>query len=36
VLAAPQREIERRQKLAEEWRAQEEKARSVNLPNFHP
>ena len=36
ALAAPQRDIERRQKLAEEWRAQEEKARSVNLPNFHP
>jgi hypothetical protein len=36
ALAAPQREIERRQKLAEERRTQEEKARSVNVPNFHP
>jgi len=36
VLAAPQREIDRRQKLAEEWRVQGEKARAVNLPNFHP
>jgi hypothetical protein len=36
VLAAPQREIERRQKLDEERRAQEEKARTVNIPNFHP
>jgi len=36
ALAAPQREIDRRQKLAEEWRVQEEKARSVNLPNFQP
>jgi hypothetical protein len=36
ALAAPQRDIDRRQKLAEEWRVQEEKARSVNLPNFQP
>jgi hypothetical protein len=34
--AAPQREIDRQQKLDEEWRAREEKARSLNLPNFHP
>jgi hypothetical protein len=36
ALAAPQREIDRQQKLDEERRAQEEKARSVNLPNFRP
>ena len=36
VLAAPQREIERREKLDEERRAQEQKARTVNMPNFHP
>jgi len=36
ALAAPQREIEQRQKLAEQRRAQEEKARDVNIPNFHP
>jgi hypothetical protein len=35
-LAAPQREIDRREKLADEWRSQQEKSRSVNLPNFHP
>ena len=34
--AAPQREIDRQQKLEEEWRAREEKSRSLNLPNFHP
>jgi hypothetical protein len=36
ALAAPQQEIERRQKLAEERRAQDEKARNVNAPNFRP
>jgi len=36
ALAAPQREIDRRLKLDEERRAQEEKARSLNLPNFQP
>ena len=35
-IAAPQREIERRKKLDEERRAQEEKLRTVNMPNFHP
>ncbi len=36
ALAAPQRESERRQKLAEDSRVQEEKARTVNRPNFRP
>lgn len=36
ALSAPQREIERQQKLVEQQRAQDEKARSVNMPNFHP
>jgi hypothetical protein len=36
VLAAPQREIERRQKEVEDRRVAEEKARSVNKPNFRP
>jgi hypothetical protein len=36
ALAAPQREIERRQKEAEERRIMEEKAGSVNRPNFRP
>lgn len=36
ALAAPQRELDRRQKLDEDRRAQEEKARTINKPNFHP
>jgi hypothetical protein len=36
TLSAPQREIERLQKLAAERRVQEEKARSINMQNFHP
>jgi hypothetical protein len=36
ALAAPQRELDRQQKLDEDRRAQDEKARSLNLPNFQP
>ena len=36
IMAAPQREIERQKKLDEERRTQEEKSRTVNIPNFHP
>lgn len=36
AMAAPQREIERRQKEDETKQAAEEKARSVNRPNFRP
>lgn len=36
ALAAPKRAIAAQQKLDEEWRARDEKARSLNLPNFHP
>ncbi len=36
TLAAPQREIERQKKEADEQRIREETARSVNRPNFRP
>lgn len=36
ALAAPQREIARRQKQAEEDRLSDEKARTLNKPNFRP
>jgi len=36
ALAAPQQEIERQHKLADERRAQDEKARKSNAPNFRP
>ena len=36
IIAAPQREIERQKKLDEARRTQEEKSRTVNMPNFQP
>ena len=36
IIAAPQREIDRQKKVDEERRTQEEKSRTVNMPNFHP
>jgi hypothetical protein len=36
AMSAPQREIERRQKEVEDRRVSDEKARSLNKPNFRP
>jgi hypothetical protein len=36
IIAAPQREAERQKKLDDERRTQEEKSRTVNMPNFQP
>ena len=36
VIAAPQREIDRQKKIDDDRRTQEEKSRTVNMPNFHP